>query len=155
MKPVTYFLTLLALLLVMPVSAQLSVPKFSFTDLNGAVYSSDKLNQSKSALIVYFDPWCEHCNQQATWIAAQREAFRNVQILFVTFEPEKQPVIDFKNRYFSGWSNVVFLQDLDFKFEAYFGYTDDPLYIYCYKPGGGKGKYFGEEQPASILLNNL
>ena len=120
-------------------------------------YNSAKLNQSKSALIIYFDPWCEHCNQQAEWIAARPDAFKNVQILFVTFEPEKTPIQEFKNKYFSaaGWSNVVFLQDLDFQFETYFGYTDDPLYIYCYKPGGGKGKYFGEEQRAEVLINFL
>ncbi|MDP5172462.1 MAG: peroxiredoxin family protein [Bacteroidia bacterium] len=150
---------LLGLLLgtMLPAFAQLSVPSFSFTDLSGATYNSAKLNQSKSALIIYFDPWCEHCNQQAEWIAARPDAFKNVQILFVTFEPEKTPIQEFKNKYFSaaGWSNVVFLQDLDFQFETYFGYTDDPLYIYCYKPGGGKGKYFGEEQRAEVLINFL
>lgn len=138
-------------------SAQLAVPAFSFTDLDGNTYSSDKLNTSKSALIIYFDPWCEHCNQQAEWIAENQAAFKNVQILFITFEPEQDPIREFKNKHFSGtgWTNVTFLQDLDFMFESYFGYTDDPLYIYCYKPDGKKGKYFGEEQQASVLLNYL
>lgn len=137
--------------------AQLAVPAFSFTDLDGEVYASTELDQSRSALIIYFDPWCEHCNTQAEWIAEHPEEFADVQILFITFEPEKEPIHDFKSKHFSAtrWSNVTFLQDLDFQFESYFGYTDDALYIYCYKADGSKGKYFGKEQPADVLKNYL
>lgn len=137
--------------------AQLAVPEFTFTDLEGQAYTSGNLDESQSALIIYYDPWCEHCNQQAEWIATKESEFRNIQILFITFEPEQEPIRTFQEKHFSNgnWSNVVFLQDLDFMFESYFGYTDDPLYIYCYKPNGRNGKYFGEEQPAEVLLNNL
>lgn len=142
---------------VFPAMAQLAVPAFAFTDLQGEAYASTQLDQSKSALIIYFDPWCEHCNTQAEWIAQNQADFKNVQVLFITFEPEKDPIVEFKSKHFSGsgWDNVTFLQDLDFQFESYFGYTDDALYIYCFKPDGSKGKYFGKEQPASVLKNNL
>lgn len=143
--------------LILPAAAQLAVPAFSFTDLEGEVYASTQLDQSKSALIIYFDPWCEHCNTQAEWISEHPSDFSDVQILFITFEPEQEPIHEFKAKHFSasGWGNVKFLQDLDFQFESYFGYTDDALYIYCFKPDGSKGKYFGKEQPASVLKNNL
>lgn len=137
--------------------AQLAVPAFEFTDLEDHPFSNDNLDQGKSTLIIYFDPWCEHCNQQAAWIAEESSDFRDVQVLFITFEPEKEPIEAFRQQHFSSgdWSHVVFLQDLDFMFESYFGYTDDPLYIYCYKPGNRNGTYFGKEQPAEVLLNNL
>lgn len=143
--------------LTFPALAQLSVPAFTFTDLEGEAYASTQLDQTQSALIIYFDPWCEHCNTQAEWISQNQADFANVQILFITFEPEQEPIIEFESKHFSGsgWSNVTFLQDLDFQFESYFGYTDDALYIYCFKPDGSKGKYFGKEQPASVLKNNL
>ncbi len=137
--------------------AQLAVPTFSFTDLDGNVFRSEQLDDNRSALIIYFDPWCEHCHQQAEWISALQEGFRDVQVLFITFEPEQEPIRDFRQRHFSGsgWDNVTFLQDLDFQFETYFGYTDDPLYIYCFQPNGSEGKYFGEEQRVEVLLNYL
>lgn len=143
--------------LALPTMAQLAVPAFSFTDLEGEVYASTQLDHSKSALIIYFDPWCEHCNTQAEWIAEHQADFTDVQILFITFEPEQEPIREFKSKHFSasGWGNVKFLQDLDFMFESYFGYTDDALYIYCFKSDGSKGKYFGKEQPAEVLKNNL
>ncbi len=140
-----------------PAWAQLAVPAFSFTDLSGEKYTQARLDPKQSALIIYFDPWCEHCNQQAEWIASRPAEFSKVQILFVTFEPEKAPIEEFRQKHFSqgNWPRMVFLQDLDFQFDTYFGYTDDSLYIYCYKPGGGKGKYFGKEQRPEVLLNFL
>lgn len=136
---------------------QLALPDFSFSDLEGNTFRASDLDQNESVLIMYFDPWCEHCNQQAEWIAERADAFRDIQVVFVSFEPELQTLKDFRSRHFSqgNWPNLYFLQDKDFQFENWFGYTDDPLYIYCFKPNGRPGKYFGEEQRPEVLLNFL
>lgn len=136
---------------------KLSVPSFYFTDLEGEAFTNANLSQDKSAMIMLFDPYCDHCDHQAEWIAAAAEQFQDVQFLFVTIEPEKKPIQDFKERHFGQVSlpNLYFTQDLHFKFEDYFGYTNDAVNIYLFKPGKKQPKYFGSEQKAEILLKYL
>ena len=137
--------------------AQIYVPSFYFTDLEGNGFTNASLVQDKSTMIMLFDPYCDHCDQQAEWIAAAAEEMKHVQFVFVTIEPEKEPIEAFKKRHFGevDLPNLHFLQDLNFKFEDYFGYTNDAVNIYLYKPGKKQPKYFGKEQKAEVLLKYL
>lgn len=137
--------------------AQLTVPSFYFYDLEGNGFTNSNLIQDKSTMIMLFDPYCDHCDHQAEWIAQAADQFKEIQFVFVTIETEKQPILDFKERHFgkTTLSNLHFLQDKQFKFEDYFGYTDDAVNIYLYKPGKKQPKYFGSEQKPEILLKYL
>ncbi|MCB0853697.1 MAG: hypothetical protein KDD63_15840 [Bacteroidetes bacterium] len=138
-------------------SQQVSLPAFSFYDLDGNTVTNESLDNARSTLIMLFDPYCDHCDQQAEWIAAAAGDFKEIQLVFVTIEPEIEPIKDFQKRHFgeSSLKHVIFLQDKDFVFETYFGYTDDAINIYCYKPGQKLPKYFGKEQEAEKLLKFL
>ena len=137
--------------------AQIYVPSFYFTDLEGEGFTNASLVQDIPTMVMLFDPYCEHCDQQAEWIAGAAEELKHVQFVFVTIEPEVEPIKAFKERHFSkvDLPNLHFLQDLNFKFEDYFGYTDDAVNIYLYKPGKKQPKYFGKEQKAEVLLKYL
>lgn len=139
------------------ISQSNNIPFFSFYDLEGNVFTSEKVSTEMPTMIMLFDPYCDHCSQQASWIVEQESNFKDVQLIFVTIEPETEAIASFKEKHFgkSGLKHVHFLQDRDFAFETYFGYSDDAINIYLYKPGQRRPKYFGEEQEASTLLKFL
>ncbi|RMG56673.1 MAG: hypothetical protein D6722_26125 [Bacteroidetes bacterium] len=149
------FLFLLALM-PMLLSAQSAIPNFSFLTLDGEPFTQAQIDLDKPALIIRFDPYCEHCEQQAEWIAEAQEAFQHVQLIYVAFE-EVGPISEFRDRYFGEgeWPNLHFLRDENYQFEEFFGYTEEYLNVYAYKPGAKRLKYFGEEQPAEVLLKYL
>jgi thiol-disulfide isomerase/thioredoxin len=145
-----------ALLFAGALQAQTQIPYFAFKDLNGKTFTRDMLRQDLPVMIMLFDPFCDHCDQQAQWIAQAASKFQNVQLVFVTIETDKQHIEAYRKRNF-GTARLPYLyllQDTELKFDVFFGYTDDSLNIYLYKPGQ-KGKYFGQEQPAEVLLKYL
>lgn len=134
-----------------------TIPWFSFKDLSGKTFTRDNLDLSKPVFIMFFDPYCEHCETQAKNIAQSASRFQNIQLVWVTIESDVKAVNTFRDTHFgrSGLTKLYFLQDTEYKFERYFGYTEDAVNIYLYKPGVAKLKYFGSEQTAAELLKYL
>jgi thiol-disulfide isomerase/thioredoxin len=151
------FVLLFALLTALSAQAQIAFPPFVFQDLSGAPFSADQLDPNKPTFVMYFDPYCDHCDHQAEWIAGAAEQFEDVQLVFVTLEPETEAIEAFRQRHFGkvDLPYLYFLQDTEFRFEEFFGYTDDAVNIYLYSPGRKQAKYFGEEQEAGVLLKFL
>ncbi|MEM6348890.1 MAG: redoxin domain-containing protein [Bacteroidota bacterium] len=138
-------------------NAQIVMPAFAFSDLEGKTFTNADLDMDKPIFVMMFDPYCEHCEAQASNIAEQAEKFEHVQFVFVTLEPEVSAITTFRDKHF-GDTNIdqlYFLMDTDVAFESYFGYTDDSVNIYLYHPDRKKPKYFGEEQTAEVLLKYL
>ena len=137
--------------------AQSPLPNFAFESLEGEAYTLENLDQTRSVLLMRFDPYCDHCDQQAEWIAEAADQFENIQLVFVSYLDEVEAIEAFRDRHFkeSGLAELYFLRDPNYQFEEFFGYTDDSLNIYLYQPGKKKLKYFGEEQAADVLLTFL
>jgi thiol-disulfide isomerase/thioredoxin len=138
--------------------AQVSMPAFSFYDLEGDTFTSAQLDPSRPVFVMMFDPYCDHCRTQAEHIAHAPELFlqKKAQFVWVTLEPEAEAIVAFREEYFGDSGlDVHFLQDKDIRFEEFFGYTDDAVNIYLFKPDGKAPKYFGKEQNAKVLLNYL
>lgn len=157
MKQVFLFAFCLGLFGTASLSAQIQLPAFEFQDLKGEAFTPAQLDANKSTFIMMFDPFCDHCQKQAEWIATAADQFQDVQFVFVTLEPEIPYIEEFKEKYFgdSGLEHLFFVQDVNVGFESYFGYTDDVVNIYLYSPDKARPKYFGEETPADVLLNYL
>ena len=137
--------------------AQSPIPTFSFQTLEGEEFTQNQLPADQSVLIMRFDPYCEHCDQQAEWIAAAAASFQDIHLVFVSFLDEIDAIKDFQQRHFGEveLDHLYFLRDPDYQFEEYFGYTDESLVLYLYQPGKKSLKYFGKEQPAEVLLKFL
>lgn len=140
--------------------AQMEIPSFSFTTLDGNTFTQAQLDTDKPVFVMMFDPYCEHCEAQAKYIAAEAEKFREkeVQFIWVTLEPDPEAIARFRDTHFEDTGlipQMTFLMDSNVMFEEYFGYTMDPVNIYCFSPETGKQKYFGEEQEAAALLKYL
>lgn len=140
--------------------SQVQLPDFSFTDLDGNAFTNSSLDSDKPVFVMMFDPYCDHCETQADNIAEQADKFRakGVQFMWVTLEPDPEALARFRDKHFGGTGledSLHFLMDQNVMFEDYFGYTDESINIYCFKPDGSRPKYFGEEQEAASLLKYL
>lgn len=153
-----YLLTLffLSVLAMNTAWGQNQMPPFSFFTLSGEVFSHEQIKKGVPTIVLYFDPYCDHCAQQATWISEAKEAFKDIQMVWVTTELEVAASQNFAKKYFKdpAWQEVHFLIDKDFMFDGYFGYSEVPS-IYLYNAAGQRVKGFTKETPASVLLRFL
>ncbi len=127
-------------------------PAFSFTDLQGNAFTQDQLETDKAIIAIFFDPYCDHCTQQADWIVESADLFKDVQMIWVTTEL-LEPTLEFYEAHFkdSGLKDIHFLLDKDFMFDSYFGYSEVPS-IYIYDKNWKRIKALSKETPADKLL---
>ena len=135
--------------------AQNSFPSFQFTDLEGKAFGNLQLEEEKATIAFFFDPYCDHCAQQAQWISEAPEKFKEVQMIWVSTETPES-IKEFAEKYFDleKWKYVHFLVDTQFAFDSYFGYSEVPS-IYLFNKNGQRVKAFTRETPADILLRFL
>lgn len=128
---------------------------FKFKTLDGKVFTQANLKANTSTIVIFFDPYCEHCATQAEWFAAASTKFKTTQFLFVTTEPTVKASVDFQQKYFGGKGmNVTFLLDTDFKFDAYFGYSETPS-IYVFNKTGLRTQALKKETPVDKITPYL
>lgn len=150
---ISYF-SVLALFIFMSgaVQAQKTLPQFSFTDLEGKLFTTQNLTKGIQTVAIFFDPYCDHCAQQAEWIAASADQFKNVNLVWVTTELQ-EPTAEFAQTHFAeiDLPNLHFLLDTEFMFDGYFGYSEAPS-MYLYNVAGKRIKSLHEETPVATLL---
>ena len=79
------FIFLISLLFLNPAVGQ-TLPDFKMKLTNGSTFSTTNVSHKKPVLIIYFAPDCEHCQVLMKSLFPQMNAFKNTQILMVTFE---------------------------------------------------------------------
>lgn len=131
------------------------LPNFAFTDLKDQPFTQQQLKADLPTIVIYFDPYCDHCTQQATWIMEAADKFKQINLLWVTTETQ-EATEEFVATYFADVSmpnNHVAL-DTEFMFDGYFGYSEVPS-IYLYSAAGKRLKALDEETSAATLLQYL
>lgn len=149
------FVPFILLLYSVGVYAQKSLPDFQFQDLEGNSFSKQDLESDLATIAIFFDPYCDHCAQQAKWMVEAKDTLKDVQMIWVTTE-ELEGVKNFYEEYFGeeNMPNLHILRDTEYMFDAYFGYSEVPS-IYVYNKSGQRVKAFNKEVPPSILLKFL
>ncbi|MEM6262804.1 MAG: redoxin domain-containing protein [Bacteroidota bacterium] len=148
--------TIVALLLGMAsfsLHAQKTLPQFEFFTLDGKSFTHSNLQAGLPTVVMFFDPYCDHCAKQADWIQAKADEFAGIQLVFVTTEPEASATQEFQEKHFGGTSlkHLHFLQDKNFYFDTYFGYSEVPS-MYLYDKNGERIKDLHKEVEADKLL---
>lgn len=75
-----------------------TLPDFKIKMVNGSTLSSKDVSLKKPLLLIYFAPDCEHCRALMDELLPQMNAFKNTQILMVTFE-SLNDIAWFENHY--------------------------------------------------------
>lgn len=89
---------MLAMLLVSKTVVSQTLPAFKVKLTDGSTFSTSEVSHKKPLLLIYFAPDCEHCRALVEQLLPQMSAFKNTQILMVTFE-SLDDVAWFENHY--------------------------------------------------------
>jgi thiol-disulfide isomerase/thioredoxin len=126
-----------------------SIPNFSFIDIEDNVYTNKNLS-NRPIVFVYFNSDCDYCQSEATKIQERLEDFKEVQLVFVSFEEQKN-IIDFAKEYqLYKKENVVFLEDKEMVFSQIFDVNSIP-YIVVYD----KDKNFLQKFKGATKIDNI
>ena len=103
------------------------------------------------------EQWSRHVETWTDWIREAEDAFTDIQLLFVTTEPEADATRAFKERIFNETSlrHLHFLIDSDFMFDGYFeGYYEAPSML-LFDKNGKRFKVLSKETPAADLIKHF
>jgi thioredoxin-related protein len=105
-----------------------TIPEFKVKLTNGTTLSSTKVSAKKPLLIIYFAPDCEHCRKLMDQLVPQMDAFKNTEILMVTFE-SLNDVAWFENHYHTkNYSNMkVGMESPVFFLKNYYNLQQTPF----------------------------
>jgi len=134
------------------------LPFFSFKNAStGLPYTSNRLEKGRPVVVMFFEPSCEHCQQQAEWIAASAERFVKMGVQFVYVSTEgPEDMLAFGRSFFEGSGlEPVFLQDENYLFDGLFTYSPVPsMYLYNTEHQLVTS-HKGEEVPAADIAQAL
>lgn len=129
------------------------LPNFKFTSTTGESIGPASLEQGKAVVVVYFDPDCDHCQQQAEWTKEEAALLKDVQMVWVSWGEEKL-VKEFETKYFSGVEGpkIIVTRDTDYAIDNYFGYSEVPS-IYVYNKEWKRTKSLKKETKPSEFIS--
>ena len=111
------------------------LPDFAFRSAaDSSAFTCTRLVKGKPVVVIFFDPDCDHCQQEATWISEQIEKFSKINLLFVSWG-EMKPIRGFAEKYFSKVKitpgMINFTKDTQYKIDKWFGDSPVPsIHIY-------------------------
>ncbi|MFY8069659.1 MAG: TlpA family protein disulfide reductase [Flavobacterium sp.] len=106
-----------------------TIPKFSYQNIYGGVFSNQNLKKDTPTLFIYFNSECEFCNEEAQMIKENITKFKHVQLVFISFE--KQELIKaFAAKYqLTTYDNITFLSDTKVSFATTFDVKSLPCLV--------------------------
>ncbi|MCX8111628.1 MAG: redoxin domain-containing protein [Bacteroidia bacterium] len=129
-------------------------PRFLFYTLEGQPFTDKDLPPpQRGRLVFFFDPYCDHCQKQASFMRENASSLKDVQQIWVSTET-MEAIRKFQETYLKALPNTFVLRDKDFKFDSFFGYSVPPT-IYVYDRTGKLRGVYREEVPVSRLLQDL
>lgn len=128
-----------------------SLPDFEFTNAKNEKITPASLPQNQPVVIVYFDPYCETCELQATKINEKAASLTNVTFVFVSWS-ENEENDAFSKKYLSGLKHLFVCKDDTYRLDTWFGYSEVPT-IYVYNKNRQKTATFTTLVTVDELLN--
>lgn len=129
-------------------------PRFLLYTLDGKPFTDQDLPPvQRGRIVIFFDPYCDHCQKQATFMRENADALKDFQQIWVSTETA-DAIKKFQETYLKGLPNVFVLRDKDFKFDGFFGYSVAPT-IYVYDRTGKLRAVYREEVPLNRLIQGL
>lgn len=128
------------------------LPEFTLNDINGTKFNSSQLHRDKQKLIIYFDSECEHCLEEAAAISQHIKSFKNIQLIFISYQ-EPEAITEFAQTYhFLSLPNAVFLQDNYLQLVTAFNIKEFPFMLIYSKDNKLIQKFEGPTDIRNILM---
>lgn len=130
-----------------------TVPTFNvYTVPDSSGFSNKKLDKSKSLVIMFFSPDCEHCQKETKELMAYKNELKNIQILMVS--PSSYPAIKqfYEDYGMAAMPNIKLGQDVNYTLGSIYQIRTFPS-MYVYDHNGKLVKAFVGNVDAPAIIN--
>jgi peroxiredoxin len=128
-----------------------TLPTFAYTSITGEAFTNKSLKENTPTVFVYFNTECEYCQSEAKQIQENKDQFKNVQLVFISFEEPKK-ITAFANNYkLNHYDNITFLSDTKITFAATFDVKSLPTVVLYDANQKLIAKIKGQTKVATIL----
>lgn len=127
------------------------MPQFSYQEINGNEFSNESLKNNIPTLFIYFNSECEFCNHEAEMIKENILAFKDIQIVFISFEkPESIKLFAQKHKLLN-YDSIHFIYDVKADFAVTFDVKSLPSLILYDKSQNLIERFKGQVKAETIL----
>ncbi|RZS99147.1 TlpA family protein disulfide reductase [Aquimarina brevivitae] len=128
-----------------------TIPDFSFETLEGKTFTQNNLDTDQPTVLIYFNSGCDYCQHEAQSIEQHIDAFKNVQLVFVSYET-KEAIQQFSKTYkLNNYDNIILLSDTRDDFANRFDATSIPYLLIYDKDKKLIAKHKGQLRAESII----
>lgn len=131
-----------------------TIPNFSYQTINGETFTNENLKKDIATIFIYFNTECDYCDAETQMIQKNMEKFKDVQLIFISFEEPLQIKKFAKKHQLTAYDNVRFLHDNKISFAATFDVNSLPSIVLYDKNQNLIEKTKGQINPA-ILIRKL
>jgi cytochrome oxidase Cu insertion factor (SCO1/SenC/PrrC family) len=130
------------------------IPPFKMLQTNGRYFTSKDLDRKKPVVLVYFAPDCDHCQVLMQGIFKNIDAFKNVQLVLVTFKPASELAL-FERQYNTAkYANIkAGTEGTTFFLRYHYKLTNTPFTAIYNASGNLVCAYKNINTPVSEILN--
>lgn len=106
-----------------------TIPKFEYQNIKGGNFTNENLKEDTPTLFIYYNSECDFCNEETKMIKDSIEKFKDVQLVFISFE-KKEQIKAFTYKYkLTTYDNVHFLCDSKVTFATTFDVKSMPCLV--------------------------
>jgi peroxiredoxin len=132
-----------------------SIPNFEYLDLKGTVFTDKNLKQDTPTMFMYFNSECDFCNEEAQMIKENIDKLTDVQIIFVSFQTQKE-ILDFAIKHqLMDYGNITFLRDNKSTFATTFDVKSLPCLVLYDKDKNFIEKIKGQTKVSQLVKKLL
>lgn len=131
------------------------LPAFKIMLSSGKLFTPSDLVQQKPVVLIYFSPECDHCQQLMNAFFKNVQAFKNAEVVMVTFKPLSE-VAAFEQAYQTfKYPNIkVGTEGTTYFLRSYFKLQETP-FTALYNKQGALLYSYRKQTPVPELINRL
>lgn len=127
------------------------LPKFEYQNINGGFFTNANLIENTSKLFVYYNSECEFCNEEAKMIKENITQFKNIQIIFISFEATEKIKQFATIHQLDSYDNITFLCDSKISFATTFDVKSMPCIVLYDKNNNLIEKIKGQTKAETLI----
>lgn len=128
-----------------------SIPVFSYQNINGKNFTNQSLKKETAVIFIYFNTECDYCINEAQMIKKNITQFKDLQLVFVSFE-NLELIKKFAQKHqLTTYDNVYFLSDNKVSFSTTFDSPSIPSMILYNKKHQLIEKIKGQTKTSTLL----
>jgi len=133
-----------------------TIPPYRILNTDSVYVTPANLKKHKPVMIIYFSPDCSHCQHLMYEMKTKMDAFKNIQIVMITFAlPLKATQVFYRDFYLSNYPNItVGTEGRTYIVQRYYQVLTTP-YIAIYDKNGKIFKAFDKPPKLDELVETV